>query len=820
MARNILRARIAATAPGARTYAAWNPSDKSANITLSGSDLTASSVTATGQSARSVQTFTAGRSYYCELLWNSGSGVYFGVGNSSASLSQAPGANANSWALANTGSKWNNGSSSAYASSISAGSGRIGLLMRWNKSDDTWSLFFRTTSGVVSSAAAYTGLTGTLYLMVGATTAFNATLYSGSAAFGFTVPDGAMAGMFSVAADTSNPVYVSTEGYITHNADSVPNTLMSGRILPGSRLEIDRSVSVWPWAERSAARTGYGQLIIANHDNALDSWRDLNMRGKEIVLEYAAADDIYSINAPVYSTWVKSIIESVAFNRDSTITLVLGDRNLLLDKPATSKVFASWVAEAARERPQLISLGTTYHDPVLVESTGYIFDACDDVVWAIDEMRDRGDLDTVNTDYSVRNNGVDKVFVPAGRVSGKFRCGVKRGTQLFTDAFTSWSAGAFDNNPTSWTVSGESSANERVYQRTTGRVALKKSGGGSVLYMERNVGFVAGTTYVVTVPCTYYSTGEVRFYTSNGAGVTSSELFRVDGTKRVGTHSFLVTPSSGQTYLRFQIPANYTAEVEFESVTINAATHIQRLPDWVEELIVTRGGLTGSEYSSSSLTDLDTLAPYTLGYFNANAQPIRTILQETLDSFCGWIARDRDGVLRVGRLQEPSLTPTLTLYKQDTMDDLLCEPDRAPNLSVTLGGLRNWNPHLQTDFATSVSATDRARLSAEFQIVRNMLGVVDPFYVHADNAPVKSTLLVTAADVAAESERIAELYSKKRYFYTVTALLDLDAALALKPGDTVRLTMPAFDLTSGKNLLVVGITQNFFSRKVVLKLWG
>lgn len=819
MSRNILRARIAATTPGTRTYATWNPSDKSANITLSGGNLIASSVTATGQSARSTVAFTTGRSYYCELKWNSGTGVYFGVGNSSASLSQAPGANANSWALANTGNKWNNGANSAYTTSISAG-GTIGMLLRWDKASDTWAIHFRTTSGVISSSAAYSGLSGTLYLMVGATTAFNATLNAGASAFAYAVPDGGLPGLWTTSADTSTPLYIASEGFITNNVDAVANTLFTGRLLPSSRLEIDRSVSVWPWQRNASARTGLGQLIIDNRDAAFDSWRALNIRGKAVTLEFATPDEIYGTTAPTYTTWCACTVDTVAFNKDGTIALVLGDRNLLLDKPATSKTFGAWVAEAVRERSQYVALGTAYFDPALVDSSSYIFDACDDVVWAVDEVRDRGDLDTLTTDYTVRNNGIDKVHVPVGRVSGKFRCGVKRGTQLFTDAFTSWSAGAFDNNPTSWTVSGESSANERIYERTSGRVALKKTGGGPALYMERNVGFVAASTYVVTLVVTYYGTGEVRFYTSNGAGVTSSELFRIDGTKRVGTHSFLVTPTAGQTYLRFQMPASFTGEVEFESVTINAATHIQRLPDWVEELIVTRGALQSSEYSSSSVTALDTLAPYTLGYFTAGAASIRAILQETLDSFCGWLTRDRDGVLRVGRLQEPALTADLTIYKQDTLDDLVCEDDRAPNLSVTIGALRNWNPHLQTDFATSVTATDRARLSADYQITRSMTGLVDAFYAHADNAPVKGTLLVTAADAAAEAERLAALYAKRRYFYTVTVLLDIVTALSLKPGDTVNLVMPYFDLASGKNLLVVGITLTFFKREVVLTLWG
>jgi len=231
-------------------------------------------------------------------------------------------------------------------------------------------------------------------------------------------------------------------------------------------------------------------------------------------------------------------------------------------------------------------------------------------------------------------------------------------------------------------------------------------------------------------------------------------------------------------------------------------------------------GLSPSDLATASLTAIDSLAPYELGYYARESVSLRQLLVETMNSFCGWIGPDRTGQLRAGRLQDPSASSVLTLTDGDTLDDLVRQLDRAPNLSTSIGATRNWTRHSDTDFAASVTAADKALLKAEYQSVRKAVGVVDRAYAFADNAPVRGTLLQNASDAQAEADRVAMLYRQPRYFYTVTALLDATTALELVPGDTVTLRLPKFDLTNSKNLVVVGITQRFRTQAVKLKLWG
>jgi hypothetical protein len=84
--------------PGATAWGGtWNSADKAVNLNLTGSDLIATVGSAGIGSVRGTQGRSSGK-YYFEITYGGPDAVSLGgLGNSSASLSQYPGANANSW---------------------------------------------------------------------------------------------------------------------------------------------------------------------------------------------------------------------------------------------------------------------------------------------------------------------------------------------------------------------------------------------------------------------------------------------------------------------------------------------------------------------------------------------------------------------------------------------------------------------------------------------------------------------------------------------------------------------------------------------------
>jgi len=73
---------------GGGTTATWNPSDKHANVSLSGGNLIASGTTSGYFSARGTAAIVSGNKYYGEFVMNSvgGSDMAIGLANSSANL--------------------------------------------------------------------------------------------------------------------------------------------------------------------------------------------------------------------------------------------------------------------------------------------------------------------------------------------------------------------------------------------------------------------------------------------------------------------------------------------------------------------------------------------------------------------------------------------------------------------------------------------------------------------------------------------------------------------------------------------------------------
>ncbi len=142
------------------TYATFNPSDKSANITLSGWDLTMSNATNAWSCARA----TIGKSswkWYWEITNSTTSNSYWsrGIGKATATLSNHVWFDANAWWWYNDGVstlKFNNNSSSSYGSLSASG------VVIWFALDmDTGTLTCYKNN--VSQWVMYSSLSGTFY---------------------------------------------------------------------------------------------------------------------------------------------------------------------------------------------------------------------------------------------------------------------------------------------------------------------------------------------------------------------------------------------------------------------------------------------------------------------------------------------------------------------------------------------------------------------------------------------------------------------------------------------------------------------------------
>ena len=178
----------------------WDPLNKSADITLSNGNLTATLGPAGYASVRSILGVSSGK-WYWEIAFDIdavGSGNQVGVGDNAISLDFSLGSYSTGYTYKEDGEKGNNNSYVAFGSSFTAGdiisiALDMGAGKVWWAKNGVWQ-----ASGDPEAGAneAYSGIIGTIYAWITlAVATTRVTVNFGQSPFSYTVPDGFNAGL-------------------------------------------------------------------------------------------------------------------------------------------------------------------------------------------------------------------------------------------------------------------------------------------------------------------------------------------------------------------------------------------------------------------------------------------------------------------------------------------------------------------------------------------------------------------------------------------------------------------------------------------------
>lgn len=184
------------------TYATLNPADKSANITLSNGNLTATHNTSvTWDAVRSTISKSSGK-WYWEIKIDTvdANSPILGIGLSTATLTNFTGADANAWGYwGSNGTKLNNSTQTAYGATFTTND-IIGVALDMDGGSVTM------YKNGVSQGTMFTGLSGSMFAMPSlyyGTVPHAVTCNFGATAFTYTPPAGYNAGLYTGTADTT-----------------------------------------------------------------------------------------------------------------------------------------------------------------------------------------------------------------------------------------------------------------------------------------------------------------------------------------------------------------------------------------------------------------------------------------------------------------------------------------------------------------------------------------------------------------------------------------------------------------------------------------
>ncbi len=388
-ARRIIIVRLKPRIPSAVDYAALNPSDKSASVTLSGGNLTATTAGTSGR-VRADLGLTLGAWYWETRSTTIAATTRGGLARSTYLLSDPLGDSTDSVGGPNSaGSIRHDGVDTALLGTIT--------------STDTVCHWFDTATGTYrvrkNNGAWFVAVSGVQFIGQ----AWYPALQNGSfdshvirtdpANFVYEAPAGVRGGLYHSIASTPTDFYVSSDPFVQ---DSPP--LLARVSGAKSELVVERHAKLWPWALSGTDRRG--RLVVLNGDRRLDEWGDYGWRDAEY--EIFAGDDTDDFGD--FVTWSKGVIDSFGWDDRRNIVLELADPLARLDRPLQSSMYPvsrlfpiSTNNAQIVGKPEPITIGSSVRmfPPLLSTDvsgpSAFTYAVHDEAVNFIEEISDRGE---------------------------------------------------------------------------------------------------------------------------------------------------------------------------------------------------------------------------------------------------------------------------------------------------------------------------------------------------------------------------------------------------------------------------------------------
>jgi len=223
----------------------------------------------------------------------------------------------------------------------------------------------------------------------------------------------------------------------------------------------------------------------------------------------------------------------------------------------------------------------------------------------------------------------------------------------------------------------------------------------------------------------------------------------------------------------------------------------------------------GATVDATSMTALDTNAPYELGLYIYE----RTNAADVVDSLLpyGWYWGDQRGSAIFANLLQDVQSPSnvvLTIDELETQGDLQVEIVSPVNWQIRLGYKMNYTVNASPD--DSVTEDRKEFLALEYRSASQEDTAVKVVHLDALAPDETPTQISNLTDANTEALRLLNLFKTQRTLYNVDCFV---GPYQLTLGDVVMLKDTRFGLSAGVECTVVGITEYLLGNQVSLTLW-
>ena len=502
-----------------------------------------------------------------------------------------------------------------------------------------------------------------------------------------------MAGFPMLAVEVTNgsdTIYLSTHSYYSGSDFFQPRLI--------DDVEFDRSVGCVLWGSRSRGEQNFGVIRVANADGAFDSLVGTSLRDESVIIKRGESLDAYG----TFATVATLIVDRVEFTDELVMSIYVTDISAKLERALQSSVYPSTVSNAAvRGQPRPITFGCCYQVPFVQPNAygnGY-YDLHDNDQWiGVEQVLDQGSTLTEGTGYERATvsgiYGIERLTAPSGKQCATVLGAFKVASTEITEDFASLA---------SWTETNGGVAGRDV-SIVSNACNIVNTAGGATLSIAWNGSTPTGTdaTYwYYEFNCTAWVSGYAELRTEAGAATQR----RIDA---AGRYTGIIR-ASGNVVPAFYAPNGSNCSLTIDAFRLRKVTPMTGLSDCIKFLATndaTTGGhgpLTTSDLDTTSISDLETDAPYDLGFYVQTPVQIADMLDQVMASFGGWWYVNRLGKIAVGRLESPVSSSQVMAFDQTNIAaGMRISFDEAKGLSNRALGKRNWQPYQESELAASL----------------------------------------------------------------------------------------------------------------------
>jgi len=862
----ILLAEFEPCIPANPVYATWSPTDKHADIALSGGNLTASKSTVHASNWACVLGTTPmrlGRWYWeTQIQYTGSANVAIGIGRG-APFDNPPGFDTEVPVISVGVLRDGNIRVRGYIQGV-LGSLASNDVVRHLLDLDARTYSLSKNNGVWITVPIHNMDPITLPLDVSpkigimrpSGTSMSVVANFGSSPFAYAVPDGATPGIYSQTAPARTTVHLSSNGFRTDAGESPASTIYDGRIAGDSDVEFTREIGLSPWNNSGSARGG--SITLINRDGGIDEWLAWEWRDAPFRLYSGYEGDARADFVP----WSAGVVDRIEVIDGRRLRIVLADPTARLDVPLQAWLWDSSLPNASlRGKPLPIVLGRPrWCEPQRIDTTPavrhYFAHDCDNsgpTSWGMTSIvaaYDRGDRFAGPDDPYTAHNPI--TTATSGAAGG--------------GAFTTWANDAAGiSMPFNWRrVTGFGANNDRFINNGNA-LRCQSSGQLAAAIFHYTSSLLAGRRYVIAFNVTAVPTaGQITFRLGGNPdtvfpiSTTGAKSLTIDVREQAQLQIVLGATELDATIDNFTVSSQqiidwtyYEPEGDRAGLTLanqpagKVTCHpigpmrttdsqvIERafaMLEYLRHRAQTNRGISFDWDTVASPSALQDTAPAALATYLTTPTTYAALLRQITDSLLAGIWTTRTGTVAVRRWSEPNPSDiALVLDDRNIASDVLVSLDQAPNLRRRVAGRRNHAVHADSDIAGSVTPELRAELTSEWGYTASGATSADPLidspisaaYQAANERDPLETLLQEPSDIDALANALCTLWRPTRYFYDLSVVLDADAADALEPGQTVQLVWPRIaGLAAGLPLRIVRVRTRFWSRRVDLRLWG